>query len=91
MPLLVWDIVDRAPVMHPEEIEAGRKICAADHIDYVPSPFNPAQVIPLAAYVEALQKRWQRACQTARIIEAIKGGYCTITPNTGAPSSDARH
>lgn len=85
----LFDIQDRAEVLHPNEIEAGKAQCIAENIHYV-ERLN-GRPLPLTTFVERLTKRWQRATETHRMIEAMRAGYCTVEPRGAAPASDARH
>ena len=92
MPSGLWDIRDRCEVHTPAEIEKGYRDCVANNVHYLavtPDPDGP--VVPLAEFVRSLKAQWQRATQTAAMIDAMRAGYCTITPNTAPPSSDVRH
>jgi hypothetical protein len=64
MPTGLYDIRDREPVLHPDEIEAGRVLCEQQGLQYIAGPDGRA--IPLAAYIGRLTKRWQRAVQTGQ-------------------------
>lgn len=86
---MLFDIRDRERVMTPQEIEAGRQHCEANGLQYIEGPDGRA--IPLATYVERLTKRWHRAVQTGRIIDAIRAGYGTIEPAGSPAPSLARH
>lgn len=86
----LYDIHDRAEVMHPNAIAAGQAQCEEQGITHIDGlPGEP--VIRVVDYVETLTKRWRRCCETARAIDNIRSGYCTILPNTTPSSSDARH
>jgi hypothetical protein len=90
MPTGLFDIHDKAPIFTPDEIAAGEADCRARDIDYL--ELVPGQpVVRLYDFVEALKQRWQRAAVTARMIDAMRAGYCTVMPKTHAPLSDARH
>lgn len=90
MPSGLYDVRDRAEVLTPQEIEAGVAQCAAQGLQYIEIiPGEP--VMPVAAFVDMLKARWTRAAQTAQLIDAIKAGYCSVSPKASPPSSDARH
>ena len=91
MPIGVFDIRDRQPVFSPDEIDWGIKQCAAQNIDYVPNPDGSNSVVPVAAFVERLKARWQRFAMTAKLMDAIRAGYCTIEPKGAAEPSRATH
>ena len=90
MPTGLYDIRDKAEVFHPEEIEAGRQQCIAANTQYIADVLTGA-AIPLATFVETLSKRWRRAVETSRQIDAMRAGYCSVEPITAPPRSDARH
>lgn len=92
MPSGLWDIRDKCEVHTPAEIEQGYRECVANDVHYLattPDPEGP--VITLAAFVKNLKAQWQRAAQTGAMIDAIRAGYCSITPALSPPSIDARH
>lgn len=92
MPSGLWDIRDKCEVHTPAEIAQGYRECVENAVHYLattPDPDGP--VITLAKFVQTLQAQWQRAAQTAAMIDAIRAGYCSITPASSPPSSDARH
>jgi hypothetical protein len=89
MPTGLYDIRDREPVLHPDEIEAGRVLCEQQGLQYIDGPDGRA--IPLAAYIGRLTKRWQRAVQTAQQMRALQAGYCTIEAKGAPAPSQATH
>jgi hypothetical protein len=89
MPTGLYDVRDKAEVLHPQEIAAGKAQCVVDNVDYIPNA--DGTVTPLSLFVDRLTARWTRACETARLIDYMREGYCTIMPNDAAPGSDARH
>jgi hypothetical protein len=90
MPTGLYDIRDRDEVLTPQEIQAGYEACVAKNIQYIGLiPGEP--VMPVARYVQILKDRWDRCVKTAAMIDAIKAGYCSISPAGAPPSSDARH
>lgn len=90
MPSGLWDIRDKVEVLTPQEIEAGRQECVRRNLQYIEvMPGQP--VMTVVRFVEILTARWNRAAQTAAMIDAMRAGYCSITPKTAPPSSDARH
>lgn len=89
MPTGLYDVHDKCEVLHPNEIAAGKAQCVADNIDYIPNA--DGTVTPLAVFVDRLTARWNRAGETARLIDYMREGYCTIMPNAAPTGSDARH
>lgn len=85
----LYDIADRAEVFTPHEIEAGKLQCQQQGIDYIDGPDGRAT--PLQRFVVMLEARWARCCRTARQIENISAGYCSITPKGAPPDSRAVH
>lgn len=90
MPTGLYDIHDKAEVLHPQEIAAGKAQCVADNLDYI-TDLITGRAIPLAAFVERLEKRFKRAVATGQMIDAMRSGYCTIEPNGSPPPSKATH
>lgn len=86
----LYDIKDRAEVLTPDEIEAGAAQCMLRHTYYITDPGSTA-AIPLQTYVSALKARWTRAAQTARMIDNMRAGYCTIEPLGAPPQSGMTH
>lgn len=89
MPIGLFDVQDRAPVFHPDEIESGRKQCETQGLQYIDGAGGRA--IPLATYVERLVKRWRRALRSGQQMDAVRAGYCTIEPPDAPAPSRATH
>ena len=87
MPTGIFDICDRAPVFHPDEIAAGQKQCETAGQQCCDGCARGKAGL----YVAMLTKRWQRAVKTGQVIDAIRAGYCTIQPNGAPPASRATH
>lgn len=89
MPIGLFDVQDRAPVFHPDEIAFGRAQCEQQGLKYIQQPgFRP---VPLARYVDNLTARWKRALRSGQQMDALRAGYCTVEP-LGAPEpSRATH
>ena len=85
----IYDIRDREPVRSPQEIEAGRLHCEKNGLQYINGPDGRA--IPLAVYIERMTKQWERAVQTANMIDVIRAGYATIEPKGAPAPSRATH
>lgn len=89
MPIGLYDVRDREPVYHPQEIAHGLATCKAQGLDYINGPDGRA--IPLATYIDRLNKRWQRAVRSGQQMDALRMGYCTIE-SVGSPEpSRATH
>ena len=89
MPTGLWDVHDRAEVFTPHEIEAGKLQCQQQGMEYIADPHGRA--IPLSGFVAMLEARWMRVCQTARLFEHLKAGYCSVAPVGTPPGNDTRH
>lgn len=86
----LYDIRDRGEVSTPNEIEHGRLHCEVSGIQYIDNPDGHG-VIPVATYIVTLQARWKRFAQTARMIDNMRAGYCTIEPLGAPPQSGMTH
>lgn len=89
MPTGLFDIRDRQPIFHPDEIAQGKAIAESKGLDYIEG--SEGRAIPLARFVEILTKRWHRAVLTGQQIDAIRMGYCTIEPRGSPEPSRATH
>lgn len=89
MPSGLYDIKDRMPVLTPDEIAVGKAVCDGNGWDHISTPSG--QLIPVDKYVAMLTAQWQRAVSSARMIDAMRAGYCTIEAVGAPPTSDARH
>lgn len=89
MPTGLCDIRDKCEVNTPDELAHIKAHCQANDIDYIET--GPNRCIPLSKAIETAEKRWKRAVQTSRIIDAMRAGYCSVSPIGAAPTSNARH
>lgn len=91
MPTGIFDIRDRAPVLHPHEIAAGEAECRARGLEYIAPADASGRVSRLADMVAALHARWARAVQTGKLMDHVRSGYCSIDPIGSAEPSTAVH
>jgi hypothetical protein len=89
MPTGIFDIHDRAEILTPQDIEAGKQLCITNKTHYIELPGQ--RPIPLTTFVERLNGRWERARKTFLQIEAMRAGYCTIEAAGAPPQSEATH
>ena len=82
MPTGLCDVLHKAEVFHPRDV-----MDAVEQWDQVPHKHT----ISKEDWQRGMMGRWHRAVETSNLIDAIKGGYCTVQAPGAAPSSDARH
>ena len=84
----LFDIASKTEVQTLDEIQAAVVYCLQKRIDTV--EFGP-RVVTVPEMVEIAKNRWKRAVATSRMIDAMREGYCSVSPVGSPPASDARH